>query len=131
MNALSLGAALASLVVLAACNGSRGVDDVKKACEIRVGWTQAGSDACTTCQISAYTSRDCDCKKDDNRGLCNDEIVARNGEPDCAYTIDQCVTACQTDCECVDACYASHAKCKPLQAAYDGCLADVCDDACK
>lgn len=132
MKALWFG--IASGFVALACSsgdGGTGVNDVKRACEIRAGWTQANSEACSTCTISAYTSADCDCKKDEYRGLCNDQIVARNAEPDCVFEIDTCVNACQSDCDCVDACYANHPTCKPLQAAYDGCLTDVCNDACK
>lgn len=120
--------------VLAACSsgGGNGVDDVKQACEIRFGWTRAAEEACTTCQISAYTSDDCDCKKDEYRGLCHEQLVARNAEADCAFEIEQCVSTCaEGDCACADGCYADHPTCKPLQAAYDGCIADVCHDACK
>lgn len=132
MKSLSVGVAAAFLAL--ACgssNGGSGVDDVKQACEIRAAWTQAQSEACTTCTISAYTSDDCECEKDEYRGLCHAQIVARNEEPDCVFEIDACVSACQADCTCVDGCYANHPTCKPLQAAYDGCLADVCNDACR
>lgn len=121
------------LVLLAACHDSASDEsgDVKAACQIRAAWTQAEAEPCTTCIISAYTSDDCDCKKDEYRGLCNAQLVARNAEADCTYDVDQCAYACGTDCNCVDECYASHPTCKPIQAAYDSCIADVCNDACK
>lgn len=120
-----------AVVACSSSDGGNGVNDVKQACETRLAWTQASSEACNACKISAYTSDECDCKKDEYRGLCNQQLVARNAEADCVYTIDECVTACREDCTCIDGCYADHAKCKPLQAAYDGCITDVCDDACK
>ncbi len=121
----------ALVLACGSANGGNGVNDVKLACEARSTWTKADSTACSTCIISAYTADDCDCKRDEYRGLCNQQLVARNAEADCEFTIDQCVSACAGDCDCVDGCYANHPTCKPLAAAYEGCLADVCEDACK
>ena len=135
---LKLGAVAVAACALAlgtaACggkDGGNGVNDVKLACEARNAWTQSEGEACKACLISAYTSGECDCKRDEYRALCHEQLVTRNAEVDCVYEVDLCVSACKGDCACADSCFDNHAKCKPLQAAYDGFLADVCEDACK
>ncbi len=40
-----------------------------------------------------------------------------------------CANACAADWECVDGCYANHPTNRPLQAAYEGCLAGACKQA--
>lgn len=129
--AVTASALAASSAACGGKDGGTGVNDVKLACEARSAWTKADSQACRDCQISAYTSDECDCKRDEYRALCHQHLVTRNAEADCVYEIDECVSACKGDCACADACFDNHGKCKPLQAAYDGCLADVCEDVCK
>lgn len=126
---LSAVAALSSLAACGDPNGGNGVNDVKAACEARLSWTN--NDACRTCQVSAISSPDCDCKRDEYRGLCEQQVSDRVNEPDCVFEIDQCMSACGDDCACVDGCFANNAACKPKQAALDGCVTDVCADACK
>lgn len=119
---------------LAACGGDEGgngVNDVRAACEIRQGWTQATAEACGTCKTSASIDPDCDCTPDEYRGLCSEQLVARNAEADCTGELQVCVGNCLDDCDCIDQCFVGHDTCKTRYAAYDGCIADVCAEPCQ
>jgi hypothetical protein len=109
-----------------------GVNDVKRACEIRAGWTKPGNDKCVNCQVAAQ-SPSCDCEAfKDFASLCKDQDDARRAEPTCTVALDDCTKACnKTDCACIDGCYAQSERCKQLSAAKDGCIADVCTQYCQ
>src|SRR3954467_6806499 len=112
----------ASLVVaslsLSACSGiaseappNNGVDDVLKACELRVPWQNTSSSSCVLCIASATTPR-CACTDRDDAGKCSDQQAAKSAEPTCEGTT-ACVEACdRQDCACVDRCYANVSACR-------------------
>jgi hypothetical protein len=106
-----------------------GVNDVLKACQIRVGWQNATSTACNTCIGLAKAPR-CPCSDREEAGKCSDQTTAKTNEPTCG-DVDSCVSACHTDCACVETCYAGKATCKTLASAADGCVAEVCDPSCR
>ncbi len=108
-----------------------GVDDVKKACEIRATWTMPTTARCLNCMFSAPAPK-CDCEAFKDFGaLCADQGSARKADPQCTIALDDCVTACvRTDCACIDACYVAAPSCKAHDAARDGCVADVCTQFC-
>lgn len=107
-----------------------GVNDVKKACEIRAAWTKGTTTACSDCTALAI-SPPCDCRKGDGySGLCYDQDRAKVNEPQCDG-VDACIFKCAADCACADACLAGKDACRKLAAADQGCIAQVCDTHCK
>lgn len=128
-------AAVSGLVVITACSSNdaaprNGVDDVLKACQIRVGWTNPSAEACVNC-IAAAPSPDCECEVfKDFAALCKDQDEARRAEPSCTAAMEDCARACKNDCACVDSCYAASATCKDIIAGRDGCIVDVCTQYC-
>jgi len=127
------------LVALVACSPSNdepaapvvGVNDVKKACEIRTTWKSFETDKCRNC-ISIATNPVCTCT-DAQRAYaskCNDHQIKKANEPTCK-DVEGCVLSCNKDCACVDACYAGKDACKTLGNALDGCVAEVCTNECK
>ncbi|CAN5913410.1 hypothetical protein BH11MYX4_BH11MYX4_17010 [soil metagenome] len=131
----SLVVALA--IGIAACSPkedaqNNGVDDVKAACQIRAGWPNAEADKCKNCLASAAQPA-CDCELfKEFGGKCHSQNVARQSEPDCTDPVLDCTYKCpKNDCACLDACYATAAKCKSAAAAVDGCVTDVCAPYCK
>jgi hypothetical protein len=108
--------------------GGNGVDDVKAACAIRVGWTHTASDGCTHC-LNEAPNTPCDC--DPSQGVCAPQNRAKAAEVDCTADIASCITACSNDCACIDNCYAGHAKCRAAASALDGCIAQACDQSCR
>jgi hypothetical protein len=137
-SSLLLSLAVASLVFAAApgCSSSapaaptNGVDDVLKACEIRVPWANTSSTPCNNC-IGLSTTPRCPCTDQDYAGKCSDQTSAKNKEPTCDGTF-ACVDKCaRTDCACIDGCYASKPACRTLASAADGCVAEICDQYCK
>ncbi|MDB4936285.1 MAG: hypothetical protein JWP87_3257 [Labilithrix sp.] len=133
-----LGVPLLALALTPACSSNddppprNGVNDVKRACEIRASWTNKGNDRCINCQVAAQSPA-CDCEAfKDFASLCKGQDDARRAEPTCTAELDACTKACtQTDCACIDGCYAQSAKCKQVSAAKDGCIADVCTQYCQ
>lgn len=130
---LSLGAA-AFVVLAVACGGddgnSNGVNDVKKACEIRVAWKNLDTSRCSEC-IGAASAPPCECEAiKEFAGRCEKQGSARAKEVGCSLKIEQCVLDCKKDCNCVDACYNENAACRAVTAARDGCVADQCAGAC-
>lgn len=123
-------------VVGLACGGddaaeNNGVNDVKKACEIRVAFANLESERCRNC-IAAAPAPSCDCESfKEWAALCKAQGDARNAEASCSIQIDQCVVDCKKDCACVDRCYDASAACRRVTAARDGCVADVCASACR
>ncbi len=122
--------------VLVACASSstptssgNGVNDVRKACEIRATWSRAGGSACLTCMGIATTPK-CSCSDPAVSGKCSEQQEAKNAEASCAGTTD-CTSKCApTDCACIDACYAGKA-CRTFASAVDGCAASICDGQCR
>ncbi len=128
----------ALVVALLACGGgdavapNNGVDDVKKACEIRATWAKRTTQECIDC-LSIAKAPKCDCPafQQDFAGKCEVQGRAYGDERNCDFVGD-CIGKCQpNDCACVDACYAGRDACRPKAAGLDGCLADVCDHYCR
>lgn len=109
---------------------NNGVNDVRGACLIRASWTAPRAPNCATCK-AVVVGEDCGCEAlKEFAGRCGAQERAKREEPSCAPSLDDCVRACGTDCECADGCYGAAAACKPLAAAVDGCVADVCAQWC-
>lgn len=107
-----------------------GVNDVKAACLIRTSWSNPTGITCTLCVASApFAPCGCESEKDFG-GACQQQGDARRSEPSCTPDLLDCRARCNDDCNCVDACYINAPKCKPLVAAEDGCVADVCARYC-
>jgi hypothetical protein len=130
-----LGASLSVLATLAACSSTdsaprNGVDDVLKACQIRVAWKNPSAEKCVNC-VAATPSPECECQDfKEFAGLCHSQNDARLAEPSCTAAMEDCSRACKNDCPCVEACYAQSARCKSLVASRDGCIVDVCTQYC-
>lgn len=124
-------------VVAAACGSDPeaapvGVNDVRKACEIRTTWQRLDSLDCSEC-FGIASAQKCDCPnlQRDYAGKCASHRDAKLAEPACEG-VDACVNACpKTDCGCVEGCYAGKDACRPIGNAMDGCLAEVCDAYCR
>src|SRR5262245_35656546 len=121
-------------VIVAACGedlpkSGNGVNDVRKACEIRAGFNRNGND-CGVCEAAVVAPR-CDCSTlKDVSAACSAQADDRR--PVCAEAIDTCVNKCKpSDCECVEGCYANDPQCKSASAARDGCIAETCASHCK
>ena len=126
-------------VLVAACSQPfdekperKGVDDVKKACEIRATWARAATSACVDCtSISQAPVCGCPAFQQAYIGQCVDQARAHAIEPSCEGTAD-CIAKCAaTDCDCIDRCYVGKPRCRELASAVDGCVADVCDAYCR
>ena len=132
----SLAAAfLVSLFVVTACSDdepNNGVNDVRKACDIRVSWAGRKNTSCTDCLAAAPTVG-CECPAfKDFAGLCQEQGTAVRTSPACTTEAKDCAAACNVDdCNCIEACYATGAECKQLAAARDGCVTDVCAKYCQ
>lgn len=126
-----------SLGVVAACSSkddaplNNGVNDVKKACEVRAAWAHPSAEKCINC-ITAAPAPACDCEQFKEFGaLCQKQEDTRKAEASCTAAIDDCTRACaKSDCACVESCYAQAPSCKSLAAARDGCVADACTKYC-
>lgn len=126
------------LALVAACERfdetpeDNGVDDVKKACEIRATWTRRGITSCDDCiAVSQAPTCGCPAFQQPYIARCVDQSHARVAEPSCDGTLD-CVGKCNpNDCDCVDRCYAGKDLCREVASALDGCVADVCDAYCR
>lgn len=136
-----LALAVFAFVLLGACSSCakkdtpeerKGVNDVKKACEVRSAWSNRTAPQCISC-ISAAPSPPCDCEQfRDFGGLCATQGEARRLEKSCTAQVDTCTRACpDKDCACIDACYAQAPACKSASAARDGCVAEVCTRYCQ
>jgi hypothetical protein len=123
-----------SLVLAVACSSNppanNGVNDVRKACDIRRGWLRKDGSQCINCQVSA-PALPCPCSETDPvLSKCHDQQKAVNAEPQCAG-IDRCVGDCKDECACIDRCYAGREACYRVASAMDGCVADLCDSRCR
>jgi hypothetical protein len=109
---------------------TNGVDDVLKACELRVPWKSTSSSSCSTCIGLATTPR-CACTDRDFAGKCSDQQAAKTAEPTCEGT-PECVAASDRPaCASIVACYASLAACRVRASALDGCVVAICDAYCE
>ncbi|MFO0680348.1 MAG: hypothetical protein U0169_27740 [Polyangiaceae bacterium] len=106
-----------------------GVNDVKKACEIRTAWSGKGDEDCLDCQSYTLTPL-CPCIHDPDLGKCADFGQDRAKEADCTTPLSDCIVGCDGDCTCLDGCYAGHETCRAKSAARDGCVAEVCGTRC-
>lgn len=109
-----------------------GVNDVRKACDIRNTWTNRGAQRCSDCIFTAPEPT-CSCEQfKDFAALCLEQGNARRADPGCTVDLDNCVNLCdKTNCDCIEACYAPSASCKQHDGARDGCVVDVCTQYCK
>jgi len=109
-----------------------GVNDVKKACEIRTTWLKRDSDKCREC-IAIATNAACECtdRQRAYAGKCHDHHLKRANEPTCS-DVTKCIASCTDSCDCIDKCYEGKDQCRTLSAALDGCVAEVCNtEECK
>lgn len=125
-----------TLLLVAACSSEDddirvGVNDVRKACEIRATWTTPDANDCSACQTSAILER-CECEAlRDFSGACVEAANRVRSEASCTQQIETCWRACpQGDCACVDACYAGADACRRAAGGREGCVADVCSKYC-
>lgn len=127
--------ALGGLASFAACSSETssapvGVNDVRKACELRSAWVRPPVSRCTDC-VSLSKLERCECASHDYEGKCHELQKAKSSEASCS-DVDGCVIACDaTDCGCVDACYAGKDACRTRAASLDGCVTEVCESACR
>lgn len=126
--------AAVAAVPLAACGKSEptndGVNDVRKACELRNAWKNARAEKCGLCQGAAPQPA-CGCESFKGfDGVCAEQGQARRAEPSCTYDLDSCVALCKDDCACIEGCYANAPECKRVSAARDGCVALECSRYC-
>lgn len=133
-----LAATLSSLTLalLPACDGEAsstpvGVDDVRKACELRATWKTPTGEACITCMTSAPLPT-CGCPEYDAfAGKCLEREDAVKAEPTCTSDVNVCVKTCSvTDCDCIDRCYAQAEACRRVAGGRDGCVAEICAQHC-
>ncbi len=108
-----------------------GVNDVRKACEIRQSWKLATSDKCISCQ-SAAPLADCGCEAfKEYAAKCLQPEEALKSEPSCTDQVEICVKTCVlTDCDCIDKCYVQAEACRRVAGGRDGCVAEVCAPYC-
>lgn len=133
---LSLG--LLGLIALAACATdaeavrNNGVNDVRKACEVRATWTMAGREKCINC-LAAAPAPACECESFKEFGaLCELQEAERHADPGCTSALDDCTRTCaRTDCGCLEGCYGQASRCKQLSGARDGCVAQACAPYCQ
>lgn len=123
-----------SPVVLGACGKddveNNGVNDVRKACEIRAAWKNPSAEKCGLCQAAAPRPP-CGCESFAGfDGVCAAQGDARRAEPSCTEALDRCEIACGSNCGCVESCYATAQECKRVSAARDGCIAETCASYC-
>ena len=134
---LASALALLSACLAPACNGQEsdsaplGVNDVRKACEVRRTWKAPTGSKCITCQSTSVLA-DCGCEAfKDYAAKCVAPQDAVKAEASCTDQVQVCVKSCQvTDCDCIDACYVSAEACKRAAGGRDGCVAEVCAPYC-
>jgi hypothetical protein len=125
--------------VLGACGGddtvfvTNGSNDVRRACEVRARWTNTKSVLCLECLATApIPSCECTTVAKTFTGKCAQQLTLKKASPNCDDALTRCVGTCgQTDCGCLDLCYSSRAECRARASALDGCVAEVCDEACR
>jgi hypothetical protein len=107
------------------------VNDVKKACEIRLSWKGATTSRCTYC-LAAAANPPCSCsEKEPFAGKCETQQSRRSQESSCG-DVEECRFKCSaSDCSCLEACYAQKDACRAAAAALDGCVAEICAAECE
>ena len=133
-----LSLSLFGTIALVACakdsepDRNDGVNDVRKACEVRKAWTKAGSEKCINCMAAAPAPA-CDCESFKEFGaLCELQEAERKAEVSCTSALDDCTRICvKSDCACIEGCYAQASRCKQLAGARDGCVANACAAYCQ
>lgn len=109
---------------------NNGVNDVRRACEIRLTWRSPMPIACTDC-LGVSSAPRCDCSDKDYAGACRPQQEAEVSEPTCDG-VRTCVNSCAAgDCGCVDGCYTGKEICRQRSSALDGCLAETCAKYCQ
>ncbi len=129
---------LVGLTALVACatdsepDRNNGVNDVRKACEVRATWKRGATETCINCMAAAPSPK-CDCESfKEFGGLCEIQEAERHAEPTCTSPLEDCTHTCaKTDCNCLEGCYAQAARCKQLAGARDGCVTAVCAQYCE
>jgi hypothetical protein len=134
---LSSGLVAAAVAALAgACGKSddeptnNGVADVHKACEIRASWKRTKEEKCVFC-LSAAPLQRCDCEAlQPFSGSCQKQ--GENYRAACSQQVIDCASHCaETDCACIDRCYAAADECTVRAAQRDGCVAEQCAPYCQ
>ena len=111
---------------------SNGVNDLRKACDIRLGWTQTKTVDCQQCLATAQIAT-CNCTVSATYvGKCAQQLALKRASADCDDALERCVGSCaQSNCGCIDTCYSSRAECKVRAAALEGCITEVCSTVCR
>lgn len=123
-----------AFVVLAACGDdeptNNGVNDVKKACELKTTWKRARDLKCINC-VSAAPNAKCDCEEiKEFSGACSEQGDLFKSA--CPQNVIDCALHCPVnDCACVENCYNANGDCKKRAAMRDGCVVDRCDEYCQ
>lgn len=131
----SVSMIVVAAVILGACGKddeatSNGVNDVRKACEIRATWRNLSAEKCGLCQAAAPRPP-CGCESFSGfDGVCAAQGDARRAEPSCSEVFDRCEIGCASNCACIENCYATAQACKRVSAARDGCVAEACASYC-
>lgn len=134
---LALALVMGTMVAFAACSSdedagpaNNGVNDVRRACEIRVTWKSPLPIACSDC-LGVSAAPRCDCSDKDYAGACRAQQEAEIGEPTCDG-VRACANTCAPgDCNCLEGCFAGKEACRARASALDGCLAETCAKYCQ
>jgi len=133
----ALPALLALSAVVAACGGddtvfvTNGSNDLRKACDVRLGWKRNKEVKCLECLITAPLAT-CNCTVSAPYvGKCAQQLELKRASPNCDDALERCVTSCgQNNCGCIDTCYSTRLECKSRAAALEGCVSEVCSAVC-
>jgi hypothetical protein len=130
---------IATIVLVVACSSdddaalatSNGVNDVKRACEIKLAWKNATSSACIDC-LAAAANPPCACSEQRfaSAGRCQSQQTQRSQATSCEG-VEECRFKCpSTDCACIDRCYAQKEACRTAASALEGCVVEACEAQC-
>jgi len=108
------------------------VKDLVEACVLRTQWSRGASDRCLEC-LAAAPNPSCDCSRfREFAGACAVHEDARRSEGSCTDAVDTCARTCgKTDCGCLERCYELAPRCRVVAGVRDGCVAQVCAEACR
>lgn len=128
--------ALSSIVI--ACGGddtvfvTNGSNDLRKACEVRLGWKRSKEVKCLECITTAPLAT-CNCTVSAPYvGKCAQQLDLKRASADCDQPLERCVGSCSlNDCGCIDTCYATHQECRARASALEGCVSEVCGPLCE
>jgi hypothetical protein len=106
------------------------VNDVKKACEIKLAWTGATTSRCIEC-LAGAANPPCACsERKGYAGKCQNQQTKRSQETSCDG-VEECRFRCSSnDCGCIDQCYAQKDVCRAAASALEGCVAEACSAEC-